>query len=185
MNIRRRTTCQEERGFTLLETLIYMLVAGVVLSFATLFFFQLVTTQVKSAAIAEVTRNARFALTRVTIELREAQQINFGASVFGSSPGTLSLMTSNPATDPTDFFVSGGALMIRRGVDAALPLTSSKVEVIDFTLEDLSTLDRTRAVRTSVTVRFLNTGALETFDATIVMSSTARLWVSDGFSVMP
>ena len=75
--------------------------------------------------------------------------------------------------------------MIKRGVETALPLTSSRVEVIDFTLDDLSTLDRTRAVRTSLTVRFLNTGALETFDATIVMSSTTRLWISDGFSVTP
>ena len=97
MNIRHRTTCQEERGFTLLEALVYMLITGVVLSFATFFFFQLVTTQAKSAAIAEVTRNARFALTRVAIELREAQRINFGASTFGSSPGTLGVACR---TDP-------------------------------------------------------------------------------------
>ena len=67
---------------------------------------------------------------------------------------------------------------------SALPLTSSSVEVTNFTIEDVSTTGRTRAVRAAITVSFKNPGGLETFNAVVSMVTTVHVFRSDGFSML-
>lgn len=181
----RRSTLyarRSQKGATLLEFLIYIGLIGTVLATATSFAVEFVNAQAKVAALAEAVRNARFAVSRMEIEIREAADVNAGSSVFGSDPGTLSLATSSGATDPTVFTVSGGALHIQQGSGPVLPLTSSKVDVQEFTVENLSTAGRTKAVRIHLKVRSRNPSSLVEQSAETTVESTVRVEAKDGFS---
>ena len=170
-----------ERGATLLEFIIYIGVISLVLTTATLFAMEMLHAQSKARALSEVVRNARFAASRLEIEIREAADVNVGASVFDTDPGTLSLATSTPATDPTIFAVSAGALTIKQGTGAAMPLTNAQVEVQEFTVENVGTPNRTRAIRLHLKVRAKSTGSLVSQTADTTVESTVRIQAKDGF----
>jgi hypothetical protein len=114
--------------------------------------------------------------------VREASDINAGSSMLGASPSTLSLASGNPSIDPTVFSVSGGALMIQQGAGPATPITSPKVEVTEFLVEDLSVSGRTKILRILLRLEATNPSDLIEVDAETVVETTARVRKNDGFS---
>jgi len=174
------TARRSERGSTVLEFLIYIALISVVLTTATLFASEMLRSQAKSAALSEVVRNARFAMSRIEIETREASDLNIGASTFGANPSTLSLATAG-GTDPTIFTVTGGALTIKQGAGAAIPLTNTKVTVTEFTIDNISTSGKTRAIRIHIKAIAKNPDALVEQTADTTVESTVRIHAKDGF----
>src|SRR5512142_1154381 len=106
MNCRTRKKSVAERGATLLELVLYVGLVGLALSAGTMFAWEFSLSRAKSAAYAEVVHTARFAVSRMEAEIREASAINAGASVFGSNPGTLSLAAAVVGANPTVFAVT-------------------------------------------------------------------------------
>lgn len=162
--------------------IVYLGMLGIILTSAVLFAAEFAGMHSKSTAVIEASRNARFAAARVAQEVREAGSINVGASTFGSNPSTLSLQTDDAGTDPTIITVTGGALTIEQGSGPILPLTSSKTYVTDFTVENLSSGSKTKAVRISVTVAYLNPSELGEIMATSTIETTAKVRKADGFA---
>lgn len=175
-----------DRGFTIIEFIIYLAIVATTLVSATYFAFEFISTQRKSEAIQEVNRNLRLAITRLGIEMREASDVNTGASTFDSSAGVLSLASATVGANPTLFCVTSGTLRISQGdatCDATDPaLTSSRVTVTDFTLNNLSTAGRTKAVRARLTLEYVNTSNLQELVATATAETTAIINKNDGFS---
>lgn len=181
----RRTSApgssRRDGGFTLLEVLIYFLIVGVVLTAAVSFSFEFVVSKAKGEAIQETERNAHLAMARLAAEVRQAQDINTGSSVFGSNPGTLSLVAANPVDDPIVFSVNGGVLQVQQGAGPVLPLTSSKVQVSEFIVDDLSTANgRTRLLHLRIRMNYLSD--LDIYAAESVVETTAQIKKADGFT---
>lgn len=181
MTQHRRTTTARGRGATILEFLIYVAIISTVLVTVARFAAEFVSTQTKAVAIAEVSQNARYAMARMEAEVRGSTGINVGASTFGSSPGTLSVSTATSATDPTIFTLTSGVLTVKQGTGATLALTGSKIEVLEFQVDNVSVTGKTRAVRLHLRVRHLNPGGLEEFNAETTVESTVRIPYFDGF----
>ncbi|HTK04554.1 MAG TPA: hypothetical protein VL500_03145 [Candidatus Eisenbacteria bacterium] len=181
MKLHRPQSGALDRGSTILEFIVYIGVIGLVLTTATLFLAEMVHSGAKVRAGAEATWNARFALSRVATEIREATGVNTGASVFGSHPGTLSLSTANGATDPTVFTVTSGVLTVKQGTGPAVPLTGPKLVVTDFILDDVSVAGRTRAVNVRLKVMAKNLDALTEQRAEATVETTVRVQAKDGF----
>lgn len=171
-----------QRGTTILELLVYVGVIGLVLVTATLFMAEVIHSGAKVDAGAEAAWNGRFAASRVAAEIREATGLNVGTSVFGSHPGTLSLATGIPATDPTVFTVSAGVLTMQQGAGPVLPLTNGQVEVAEFVVDDVSVAGRTRAIRIRLVTRARNADDLTEQRAEVKIETTVRLQSNDGFS---
>lgn len=173
-------------GFTIIEFVIYIALVGAVLVAVTGFAFEFVAAQAKAQALQEVNRNARLAISRIGLEVREATDLNAGDSTFGSHPGVLSLETGSVATDPTIFCVTAGVLRVSQGdaaCDASDPaLTSDLVTVSSFTVDNASTSGRSKFVRVSVTVEYTNPSAISEFSATTTLQTTAILHKNDGYS---
>ena len=182
MSLHRRQFAAGERGATILEFLIYIAVIAVVLTTATLFESELLKSQAKSVAIAEAVRNARFALSRMEIEVREASDVNTGSSTFGTNAGTLSLATVAGGTNPTIFTLTNGALTIQQGAGAAIALTNTKVTVSEFRVDNVGTSGKTKALRLHLKVIAQNTGGLVEQTADTTVESTVRIQLKDGFS---
>lgn len=171
-----------ERGATLLELVLYIGLVGLALSAGTVFAWEFSLSRAKSAAYAEVVHNARFAVSRIEAEVREASSVNVGASVFGSNPGTLSLATPLAGTNPTVFAVSSGALTVQQGTGAPVALTDSRVAVSGFVVEDVSSGTRTRAVRIRLSLASKGGADLAEQQAAATVETTVRIRLKDGFS---
>lgn len=170
-----------ERGATILEFLIYVAMVGIMLVTMGRFMAEFVSTQSKSVAIAEVAQNARFAMARMEAEVRGSTGVNVGTSTFGTSPGTLSISTASGGTDPTIFALTAGVLTVKQGTGAVLPLTGSKVEVLEFQVDNVSVAGRTRAVRLHLRVKHKNPGDLVEFNPETTVQTTVRIPLIDGF----
>lgn len=185
-NLRRARSSElgawgSQRGSTILEFVVYVGIIGLVLATATLFMVEVLHSGAKVDAGAEAAWNARFAASRISAEIREASGLNVGTSVFGANPGTLSLATGIPATDPTVFSVVSGVLMMQQGTDPALPLTNAKVEVTEFLVDNVSVAGRTRAVRMRLVTKARNADELTEQRAEVTIETTVRLQRNDGF----
>jgi Tfp pilus assembly protein PilW len=181
MNRHRPQFANPARGTSILEFVVYVGIIGLVLVTATMFMVEVMHSGAKVDAGAEAAWNGRFAVSRVAAEIREATGLNVGTSVFGSHPGTLSLATGVPATDPTVFSVVGGALVMQQGAGPALPLTNSKVEVTEFLVDNVSAVGRTRAVRLRLVTKAKNADVPAEQRAEVPIETTVRLQLNDGF----
>ena len=99
----------KKNGFTLIEIIIYVALAGIFLTGVTYFAIGLLTGQAKTLVEQEVTDNLRNAMRRIEFEIRNAQDIN---SVTSSD---LCLKMSNTTYNPTRIYLSSGKVRIAWG----------------------------------------------------------------------
>jgi prepilin-type N-terminal cleavage/methylation domain-containing protein len=181
MRYHRRKSASPNSGFTLLEMLIYILIIGVILVAVTGFSFQFLATRAKASALQETERNAQLAAARIAAEVREAQDLDVPGSTFSANPSTLSLILADGTKSPTIFSVSGGVLRVKQGTGAVLPLTSSKVQVSEFVIDNLSTANgKDKSVRIHIKTSFLTDLGIYTADSTV--ETTAQVKKADGFA---
>ncbi len=173
---------RDQRGFTILEFVIYIALVGVVLGAAVMFALQFSITQTKSVVLSQVTRNAQFAMQRIEAETRAADRVDIGASVFDVHPGTLVLETSDPGTDPTVFTVTDGQLTVQQGAGLAIPLTAPDITISAFTLQNLVPHGRAQHVRVSLTASLPPGDSPAEIASEIVLESTIHIRRSDGFT---
>jgi type II secretory pathway pseudopilin PulG len=125
-----------KRGFTFIEILIYIgIIGAVIVSFMSFMLFishARTTTEVKQ----EVQSNARIGLDFMLEKIRAANQINEGASVFGSHPGVLALVQG--ATNRVFSVSANGALVMAENGNSPISLTSKKVKVNTLIFTNLS-----------------------------------------------
>lgn len=167
----------KNNGFTLVEIIVYIFVVAVILVGVTYYAIDVIGAQTKARSYQEVQQNARFAIKRITQEIRAADDLNEGSSVFGTNPGTLSLVHQDPTKDPTVFAVTGGRMTITQGTSGPYYLTSDKVTVTDFTLTNLSVSERTRNIKITLTVEHVNPENRNEFEADVTVQSSAVIRV--------
>jgi type II secretory pathway pseudopilin PulG len=179
-----RQSRKGDRGSSLLELIIYFGILGFVLTAATLFSVEFITAKAKATAVSRVARSATFALEKMTFETNSSNTIDFDNSTLGSSPSVLTVSTSDVATDPTVFSVSGGRLYMQQGSDDPVPITPSGMVVEEFLLDDVSNRPRFRTVRARVVMSSsVEVEAVESFSSQVTMETTLRSWRNDGFSI--
>ncbi|HEY4497169.1 MAG TPA: prepilin-type N-terminal cleavage/methylation domain-containing protein [Candidatus Paceibacterota bacterium] len=115
------------KGFTLVEFLIYIGIVSVILVSITFLTIESVLLGAKSDDAVMLHSSARFAIGRIEEEVRNATNVNEAASVFDVNPGALSLETASPSTNPTIIDVANGILQIKRGTSNAVPLAPSAI----------------------------------------------------------
>ena len=112
-----------QKGFTLIELIIYISIFIVFSLVLTDFFVTLIKVRAQVEARSEVRQNISRALERV------AQTVHFASGVNSVSGSTVSLAMPEPLKDPTVFTLTGNALTIQEGASSPAALTSNKVIV--------------------------------------------------------
>lgn len=118
------------RGFTLIETLVYLGVMVLVASALVTTFLSLDTTLLKNRIDRSLTESVSVSLERISRAIRSADSVDIPGSTFGTSPGVLKL--TEGATTTVFSLVSGRLTMSINGVDQG-PLTSEAVTVGELT----------------------------------------------------
>jgi len=165
----------DQKGFTLVELVVYVAVTSLLLSGVILTAVGAVGARSKTLAQHEVNYNSRFVLEKITQEIRRSSSINTGSSTFGSHPGVLSLEMDDAAEDPTLIDVSGGVLRITRGAGLPVNITTDKVEVTNFDLTNLSIGSKVKNVQIQLTVDHNNPGNRQEFSATSSVQTSVAI----------
>lgn len=166
-------------GFTLIEILLYVGLVALFLTAATSAAFTFIFGNTKSDVEQEVQENLRYAVYRINFEIRNANSVNAGSAFgvnFATDPALiLSLSTSDPSRNPTDFRVSGGALQLGKGSpETWTSLTSSAVEVTNLIFTNLSD-SASENVRFTVTVKYRNPSGRQEWEKSATFEGAAQI----------
>lgn len=150
------------RGFTLIETLIYIAIIGGVMATFISFGLSIAQNRNKVYAKQEVQANARIALNIISQKIKSANGLDAESSTFDSDPGVLSLSMSDGDIDPTiiDLSVDDGILQITQGTDDPIFITSDKVKITNLVFTNLSGENERGNIKIDMTVEYDSGGDL-------------------------
>ncbi|MEK7630332.1 MAG: prepilin-type N-terminal cleavage/methylation domain-containing protein [Patescibacteria group bacterium] len=145
-------------GFTLVEVLVYAIIfaitAGLLVSVLTI----VTRTQVKQTSANELNDQLSFVASTIQQLVRQASEI-------GNDPGvastTLILRTSSSSLDKTFIYASGTTLYLEQGsasvgLGTAVPLTSEKVSVNNFSITKYENPGGLAVVQVNLTLTSVN-----------------------------
>ena len=146
------------KGFTLIETMIYIGIISTIFFSFVMFALSIGNSKAKTIAVQEVQSNGRLALEVLTNRIMSANAVNIGTSTFGSDPGVLSLGMDDTAKNPTiiNLTVNDGFLQITEGLSAPVALTTDKVKVTNLVFTNLTGAAARKNIRIQMTISYVN-----------------------------
>ncbi len=162
------------KGFTLVEFIIYITILTTILVSITGFLWLVVLGNIKETSYQEIQQNGRFAMTKITQEIKKATGVNHPLP--GNPPSdSLSLFIADPNLNPTIFDVVDGKLRITQGTNTPFELTSDQVIVSNLQFTNLSYSDTPGIIRIEMTVDHVNPGNRGEYQASIDLTSSISL----------
>lgn len=160
-------------GLTLIEFTIYIAIIGVISVLMIGFLWNIIFGNIKAVSYQEVQENARFALTKMTQEIKKAIEI-YSPSV--SDPPADSLTLTMADNSSTIFDVVEGKLRITQGNQGPYELTSDQVIVSNLNFTNLSYQDTPGTIRIEITIEHINSSNRVEYLASINLKSTVSLF---------
>src|SRR3989339_1537779 len=154
LNVKARP-CHWRRGSSLLETLIYAAILGMVAVFAV----SSILAMMKSYSSVKMSRDLNFsasvAMERMANEIRLANGIDDAGSVLAASPGKLKLDTTDSFGSPVtiEFFLSGTGIFVKEGSGAPEALTASSTEITSLIFNKITSSAISKAVKMNLTAK--------------------------------
>jgi len=129
-------------GISLIETVVYVGLVGLLTVFITNSLIQVVGTYQRARAEREVVSNARLIMETLTKHISYSQEIYNPTSKFATSTGQISLITQlNTTPEHTttymDFWTDGSRLLMREEGKATSTLSSADVTITQFRVEEI------------------------------------------------
>ena len=175
---------QNEKGFTLIELILYVAIAAIVVVGAVNIAWNLIFAQVYTEARQEVYYNGRLLLNELTLKIREAQDVSSGS--MGSHPSSITLDYPGSGTDVIidtyDKSVNVGGqpstikkIRIKEGPLTYADLTSDTVNVTNFTLDDYTRGSEPAVIKVFLTLEHTNPGGDPKYDASQSYETTVSI----------
>lgn len=142
----------DTKGFSLLETVVYVGLLGAMAIFVSNSLLQMTSTYQRVVAEREALSGARMLLETITRNIAEAQEVYEPTSRFDSDAGQLSLVTVSEVqpehtTAYVDFWQDNGVLLMRAEGSATTTLSSPAVRVSKLRFEHVTQGSGREAVR--------------------------------------
>ena len=143
---------KNSQGSSLLETLIYAAILGMVAVFAV----SSILAMMKSYSSVKMSRDLNFsasvAMERMANEIRLANGIDDAGSILSSSPGKLKLNTvdGSGSAMAIEFFLSGTGIFVKEGSGAPEALTASNTEITSLIFNKITSSSVSKAVKISL-----------------------------------
>ncbi|HEX6462008.1 MAG TPA: prepilin-type N-terminal cleavage/methylation domain-containing protein [Candidatus Saccharimonadales bacterium] len=144
----------QQRGYTLIELLLYVVVISSLLTSITYFFGVIVEARVKNQTIAEVNDQGSATIDGITQTIRNATSISTPAA--GASAASLTLVVPTGSLSPTIYSLNGTVLQIKEGTAANVALTSGDVQVSNLLFKNLTRAGTPGIVQVSFTLSRIN-----------------------------
>lgn len=124
-----------QKGFTLIEIVLYFTIITVVLFVILSFSIQVLNSTRKSDNLHELQSNIEFVTNKITVGIHEANSVNVVRSVFDDDDGVLSLDVGNVAKTPTKFYLVDGNVYMEEGWETNEKLNSDILNCTKFRFE--------------------------------------------------
>ncbi len=144
-------------GFTLIETLIYIAIMGMILFSFVLFGLSITDARDKNYAVQEVQANSRLALDLIAQKIRRADAIV--SPTEGNSSNSLTLDMPNAESDLV-FNIIDGTLNITEGGQNT-PIIGRRINVSGLTFTNLAGSGERGNIRVELTLEYKNSGNVE------------------------
>ncbi len=143
-----------QQGFSLVELLLYTSISAIMLLTISLFFSMILESRIKNQTIAEVEQQGLQIMQIITQTARNAETITSPSQ--GTSASSLTLDVITASNDPTILDLSGGAIRIKEGAGAVIPLTNSRVTASNLLFQNLSRPNTPGTIRISFVLTHIN-----------------------------
>lgn len=168
------------KAFTLIETLLYVGIVGMVLASLVGFGWNMMGIGAKSGTHHDVVSNERLVAEKLSFFVREATDIDGANSNFGvnlaTTPGSKVTLRGVAPNDPIVFDVSGGALRVTLGVAAPIALTSSNIAVSSIVFTNASSADgKTKNVGFEIQLGTTSSGNRFEYASNTALRSSAEI----------
>jgi prepilin-type N-terminal cleavage/methylation domain-containing protein len=159
------TRQKKEKGFSLVEMLVYMAVFLLIASALVITFLSFDTTLIRNKTERVLAQEARVGLEHMLLAIRHADSVDTVLSTLDTSPGELIL----EGDETIRFYLSGGILIMEVDGETLGPITSDAVTVEDITFNYQSSaatdvvrieLELSSVTKAASTTRTFNAGAI-------------------------
>jgi len=163
-----------QRGFTLLELLLYLAIVSLIVGSLSAFLIFSFQMRIKNQTIAEVEQQGKQVMQLIMQTARNAEAINSPAISATSTSVSFDVVTASK--DPTVFSLSGNALRIQEGTSSAVVLTNSRVSASGLQIYNVSRTGTPGIIRIQFILSSVNpTGRDEyTYSKTFYASAALR-----------
>ncbi len=162
-----------QRGYTLIDLLMYIAIVGSLLIAVTMFAALSTESRVKNQSVSEVNSQGSAAMDYMTQAVRNADTIS--APVAGATASSLTVTVPTSSLSPTIFDLSGGALRVKEGTAAAIALTNSKVQISALNFKNLTRPSTPGIVQISFVVSRTNPNGKNEYDYQKTFTSSIAL----------
>lgn len=171
---------KNRRGFSLIELVVYVGVITILTSAIVLFAMWTIQVAAKIKINYALTNNARRAMEIMTYEIKKSKSIYTPTSIFGASPGHLSLeqtATSSPQETTTfiDFFLCGQNLCEKKEGQNPVALTNDQVKITNLSFTQLSNSSTAPSVQISFRLESANLSNRPEYNGFIELTNAATL----------
>lgn len=159
-----------EKGFTFIETILYMAIIVVMLSSLIPFALNVIEGASTSSIQQEISSNARYVSERIKYEIRNASGIN------SISTASASLSETNALLNPTVITWTYPNVTLTQGATSAVNLNSTDTIISSFAFTNNSSTDfKTKNVSFLFTAKSASSSAIANFQSNVTIESSAEL----------
>ncbi|MDQ3015009.1 MAG: prepilin-type N-terminal cleavage/methylation domain-containing protein [bacterium] len=169
----KKYPAQQNKGFTLFEMIIYIAVIGMMFAVTIHTIVSFTRSYRHLAVLRSLDRSAVTILERMTRDIRNANSVDTGQSVFVSSPGTLAVVqTSGGLSTTTRYYTQSGQMRLDENGSYVGPLTLNNTLVSSLVFQQMT--GTTTAIRIDLTLQSTSGGVTRTkpFHATVILKGS-------------
>jgi hypothetical protein len=146
---------------------------GIIVLAVSLVFQITLASRIKNQTIAEVEQQGIQVVQMISQTIRNSSSITSPAQ--NNSDVQLIVAVPTGANSPTTFSLSNGAVQMKEGAAAAVPLTNTKVTATGLTFVNSSRAATPGSVRYQFTLTYINNSGRNEYDFTKTFYGTASL----------
>jgi len=124
------------QGFTLIETLFYIMILSVFLSISSALLIQVLQGMQKTDAVYAVNEGGSSAMTRMLTTIRNADSVTLPLQ--GATSSQLTLTMPGTSSNPTIFLVENEVLKVKEGTAATSTLTAKTIRIKDIVFTNVA-----------------------------------------------
>ena len=167
---------RNQRGFTLVETLVYIVIISIIVTVVVSTLLWIVRSEANAKARRVTADNTRSVMRIMTREIREAKILYTPTMTL---PTQLSLETKinlPPGETSTyvDFFLCGTRLCLKREFQNPIALTSEDVEVTNITFTEVTT-NSIPSIQIALQIEYKNPGNKPELEVAVNATTTVSL----------
>lgn len=128
----------KNRGFTLLEILLYLGISSVVLFAIMSFSLQILGINKKSSNTQEIQTSMEVISNRLSTTIQSASTIDMLNSIFDQDVGKISLTLNDIEKSPTDIYLQNENIYLKQGANSAVKMNSDFVKCTQLKFTEIS-----------------------------------------------